>query len=62
MIQIYDQHKKDLKLLKDFVIKNISHDVYIKIFKDTNQKDNYANYVGYTKKGGEKKKLSKTHN
>ncbi|MBQ9715434.1 MAG: type II CRISPR RNA-guided endonuclease Cas9 [Clostridia bacterium] len=57
MVAIYDQHKKDLSLLKKFVIDNLPHTVYIKIFKATDQKCNYANYVGYTKKGGDKKKL-----
>ena len=54
MIAVYDKHKADLKLLKDF-LRQESRDKYNKILKSTTEKANYVNYIGYTKKGGEKK-------
>ena len=62
MIAIYDKHKADLKKLKYFIKNDIAGDSaaeYRKIFKSTEEKGNYVAYVGYTKKGGEKKKVEK---
>lgn len=56
MIAVYEKHKSDLKLLKDF-LRAESGEIYGKVFKSTNEKANYVNYVGYTKKGGDKKKV-----
>ena len=56
MIAVYEKHKSDLKLLKDF-LRAESGEIYGKVFKNTNEKANYVNYVGYTKKGGDKKKV-----
>lgn len=60
MIKIYEKHGKDLKKLKDF-IKNYlvfdAREAYRKIFKSTRETANYVNYVGYTKKGGDKVKV-----
>ncbi len=56
MIAVYEKHKSDLKLLKDF-LRAKSGEIYGKVFKNTNEKANYVNYVGYTKKGGDKKKV-----
>lgn len=59
MTKLYDKHKSDLRKLKDFVLKNCSHDDYIKIFKSTEEKSNYVNYIGYTKKGKSKVNVKK---
>lgn len=56
MIAVYEKHKNDLKRLKSF-IKSERPEDYNKIFKSTEEKCNYVNYVGYTKKGGDKKKV-----
>lgn len=58
MIAIYEKHKSDLKKLKTFV-KNETPDEYNRIFKSTKESANYVNYIGYTKKGGDKKKVEK---
>lgn len=60
MAGIYEKHKRDLKNLKKFVLDNfpyeyskkygkICNEVYNDIFKSTNEKFNYVNYIGYTK-------------
>ena len=68
MISLYDRHKTDLKRLKAFVKKYFPDDKYREVFKATGIKkadgktekiDNYVAYIGYTKKGGEKKKVAK---
>lgn len=46
----YKKHSDDLKVLKKLILDNLSHDDYIKVFKSTNIGNNYANYIGYTKK------------
>ena len=56
MISVYEKHKADLRLLKDF-LKAESPETYVKVFKSTDEKSNYVNYIGYTKKGGDKKKV-----
>ena len=58
MIAVYDKHAADLALLKNF-IRNERPNDYNKIFKSTTEKANYVNYIGYTKKGGDKKKVAK---
>lgn len=58
MIAVYDKHKKDLLALKAFIRSERPED-YNKIFKSTDEKYNYVNYIGYTKKGGDKKKVKK---
>lgn len=57
MIKLYEAHKADLKLLKNFLRDNAGTEVYRTFFKSTEQKTNYVNYVGYTKKGGDKIKV-----
>lgn len=59
MVALYDKHKSDLRLLKDFIHNNSTQDEYNRFFKSLTEKANYVNYVGYTKKGGEKKKVKK---
>ena len=56
MISVYEKHKADLRQLKDF-LKTESPETYVKVFKSANEKHNYANYIGFTKKGGDKKKV-----
>lgn len=58
MIAVYNKHAADLSLLKSFIRSERPND-YNKIFKSTTEKANYVNYIGYTKKGGEKKKVAK---
>lgn len=58
MIAIYDKHKNDLKKLKEFV-KNETPEKYNLIFKSLKESANYVNYIGYTKKGGDKKRIKK---
>lgn len=57
MINLYETHKNDLILLKKFLRENASENVYRTFFKSAKQKANYANYIGYTKKGGDKIKV-----
>ncbi len=59
MIKIYDKHASDLRRLKTFIARNFSHDVYLKVFKSTKEKNNYAAYIGYTKVGKKKVDLPK---
>lgn len=54
MIKLYDDHKRDLRLLKDFLRANADEETYRRFFKSAKEKANYVNYVGYTKKGGDK--------
>lgn len=58
MITLYEKHKSDLKTFKAFVKNNATQEEYNKFFKSTVELNNYANYIGYTRKGGEKKKVS----
>ncbi len=57
MIKLYETHKNDLKILKQFLRNNAGEEIYRKFFKSAKEKANYVNYVGYTKKGGEKIKV-----
>ncbi len=58
MIAVYEKHKDDLNRLKKF-IKGEPNADYGKIFRKTNEKNNYVNYIGYTKKDGKKTKVEK---
>lgn len=60
MVEKYDTHKKDLKLLKQFVKKHLPEDDYYEIFKDASTKHNYPHYVGMTIAGKKKLALPKT--
>lgn len=57
MVRLYETHKSDLIRLKKFLRENASEDVYRNFFKSAKEKANYVNYVGYTKKGGDKIKV-----
>lgn len=59
MVALYDKHKSDLKLLKSFIHNNASQDEYNRFFKAVKENANYVNYIGYTKKGGDKIKVKK---
>lgn len=59
MVKIYEKHKQDLRTLKDFIIARGSHEKYKEVFKSIDTANNYAAYVGYTKKGGKKIKVNK---
>lgn len=49
MVAIYEKHKKDLSVLKTFVLENLDKKEYDLFFKDKNQKTNYVNYSGHIK-------------
>lgn len=59
MVALYEKHKRDLQVLKDFIHNNTTQDEYNRFFKSTKEGANYVNYVGYTKKGGDKIKVKK---
>lgn len=59
MVALYEKHKKDLNMLKEFIRENASREEYNKLFKKTDQNANYVNYIGYTKKGGDKIKVKR---
>lgn len=59
MVTLYDKHKEDLALLKDFVKTNYPKDVYYKIFRSRKEKANYVNYIGYNQSKGRKLSVSK---
>ena len=58
MIKIYEDHKRDLRTLKDFLRANADEETYRRFFKSPKEKANYVSYVGYTKKGGDKIKVT----
>lgn len=58
MINIYEKHKSDLKLLKR-LIKDCCPDKYYKVFRSVREKANYANYIGYSKLQRKKLKAKK---
>lgn len=47
-VEIYNQHKKDLKILKKFIKDNFDNKTYEEMFKG-NSKNGYANYIGLNK-------------
>lgn len=57
MIKVYETHKSDLLQLKKFLRNNAPDGVYRNFFKSAKENANYVNYVGYTKKGGDKIKV-----
>lgn len=59
MIALYDKHRSDLRLLKDFIHANSTQYEYNRFFKSVNENANYVNYIGYTKKGGDKINVKK---
>lgn len=58
---IYDEHNKDLKLLKE-VIRALAPEKYGDMFKSDKVKHNYASYIGKTKISGKKQKHSASDN
>ena len=59
MVALYEKHKEDLKLLKDFVKKNYAQEVYYKIFRSRAETANYVNYIGYNQSKGKKQPVKK---
>ncbi len=45
MVQKYEQHRKDLKLLKDVLREGIDHKDYHDFFNQSSLKDNYYSYI-----------------
>ena len=54
MVAVYERHRRDLRLLKNFVKTQLPKGVYYKIFRSVKESANYANYVCYTKTGKKK--------
>ena len=59
MVALYEKHNKDLHLLKAFVKKNCSQEVYYKIFRGRNETANYVNYIGYNQSKNQKQSVKK---
>lgn len=59
MITLYDKHKSDLRKLKNLIRDGLSHDEYVTMFKSIDEKHNYVNYIGYTKRGKKKVNVKK---
>ena len=59
MTALYEKHKADLRLLKNFVKANYAQETYYKIFRSSKESANYVNYVGYTKQKNKKKPVKK---
>lgn len=59
MTALYDKHKTDLRKLKNLIRDCLTHDEYLMMFKSVDQKHNYVNYIGYTKKGKKKVNVKK---
>lgn len=57
MIAVYNKHATDLALLKSLLREKTDSQTYNRMFKSTKEGHNYVNYVGYTNKGGEKKRV-----
>ncbi len=57
MIALYNKHAADLALLKKYIREHGTQEEYNRFFKFTGENSNYVNYIGYTKKGGDKKKV-----
>lgn len=57
-VQIYEKHKKDLKMLKRMVKEQLPKEDYKKIFVNSDAKvKNYCAYIGQTKNNGKKTNL-----
>ncbi|MDY4655521.1 MAG: type II CRISPR RNA-guided endonuclease Cas9 [Eubacteriales bacterium] len=54
MIDIYEKHRKDLKILKYFIKNEYGDEAYRTLFKDVDKGNNYANYIGMAKVNGKK--------
>lgn len=54
MIDIYERHRKDLKILKYFIKNEYGDEAYRTLFKDVDKGNNYANYIGMAKVNGKK--------
>ncbi len=65
MVEIYDTHKEQLRILKELV-KKYNPDEYNRFFKcltdGKNTLNNYANYVGYNKVGKRVERVKKSTN
>ena len=60
MVAKYDEHKKDLKVLHDYVKKNLP-EKYNEIFRNKEGvENNYSHYVGSYNSNGEKKRFAHT--
>ncbi len=57
MVAVYNKHATDLALLKSLLREKTDSQTYNRMFKSTKEGHNYVNYVGYTNKGGEKKRV-----
>lgn len=46
MVIKYEEHKNDLRLLKNFIKDNYSKETYYNLFRSNNEENNYARYIG----------------
>lgn len=58
-VKLYDEHKKDLKLLKKVIRENCTSEDYKKVFSSDEENANYCAYIGMTKKNGKKQKVKR---
>lgn len=58
-VACYEQHKKDLRLLKDVMKRLCTKDEYNDMFKNPNSAGNYCAYSGMCMKGGRKVAIEK---
>ncbi|MBQ8392612.1 MAG: type II CRISPR RNA-guided endonuclease Cas9, partial [Clostridia bacterium] len=59
-VEVYEQHKRDLKSLKYF-IKKYLHEKYDEIFRSKTQSNNYVAYIGKNKTKSEDIKVKKSN-
>lgn len=57
-VEIYEKHKKDLKILKE-VVKKYVPEKYNDIFSKSSNECNYCSYIGMTKKNNKKVAINK---
>ncbi|RDU22302.1 type II CRISPR RNA-guided endonuclease Cas9 [Anaerosacchariphilus polymeriproducens] len=58
-VKLYDDHKKDLKLLKKVIRENCSSEDYKKVFSSNEENANYCAYIGMNKKNGKKQSVKR---
>lgn len=58
-VEVYEQHQRDLALLKRLIKKYSTRDIYNKIFRAEDMKGNYVSYVGGNSTAGKDAKVKK---
>lgn len=57
-VKVYEKHRRDLKILEDMVRNDLSREDYKAIFAVTDEKKNYCDYIGMTKRNNKKVPLA----